>query len=213
MFKEHSLELFTTFLLLVLMLTRKRMILMILDVVRHGQSVLNSQKRFAGSTDTPLTEFGEEQARLLAEQIKDEKYDLIVSSNLQRALKTAEILHEGRQEPLVVMPDFAERCLGIFEGLSYDEIEEKGLTEMADQGLKLVDAAPPEAESMRQVSLRVERGLKQIQHQGVAKVLLVCHGFVIKEINRRLNNLSFEEMEDFRAANCELVRFIIADSE
>lgn len=58
-------------------------------IVRHGESVTNIQGVYCGQTDKPLTEKGMMQAEITARYLKDEKVDLIYSSDLLRAYQTA----------------------------------------------------------------------------------------------------------------------------
>ena len=58
-------------------------------MIRHGFSVANDVRRFAGNFDVELTETGKKQAKLCAEALKNEKIDAIYSSDLKRAYQTA----------------------------------------------------------------------------------------------------------------------------
>ena len=66
----------------------------ILIFVRHGYSLANEQNIFAGITDVPLTEVGKEQARLTAHYLSRYAIDKLYSSDLQRAMQTAQPIAE-----------------------------------------------------------------------------------------------------------------------
>jgi len=63
----------------------------ILYVFRHGQSVDNENFIFSGWRDSPLTDLGREQARVLADKLKDKKLDLLIASDLSRSIETMQI--------------------------------------------------------------------------------------------------------------------------
>ena len=56
--------------------------------VRHGQTIWNVEKRFQGLSDSPLTELGITQAKLLGKKFKDIKFDKFYSTSLKRANDT-----------------------------------------------------------------------------------------------------------------------------
>ena len=66
-------------------------------LIRHAETDFNRQLRFQGHLDAPLNANGLAQAARLAERLADEPIDLIVASDLQRALQTAEPLAARRR--------------------------------------------------------------------------------------------------------------------
>jgi broad specificity phosphatase PhoE len=64
--------------------------------IRHGQTVYNLEKRYAGSIDIPLNEKGIEDAENAAIILKDYDFDIVITSKLKRAIQTAELLVAGR---------------------------------------------------------------------------------------------------------------------
>lgn len=92
-----------------------------LYLVRHGQSDGNAEGRFGGHGPTPLSALGREQAKLAARYLAKEGVDAIYSSDLSRAVETAEALSELIQIPVIKKPAFRERNVGVLEGLTFDE--------------------------------------------------------------------------------------------
>jgi probable phosphoglycerate mutase len=92
-----------------------------LFLVRHGQSAGNAEGRFGGHGTTPLSELGRHQAELAAEALAKEGIDAIFSSDLDRAMQTAEPLSQKLNIPVYSTKAFRERHVGVLEGLTFDE--------------------------------------------------------------------------------------------
>ena len=190
---------------------------MILYVTRHGETDYNVQKRYTGSTDIPLNAKGLQQANNLAHYLSSEEFDVIVSSPLLRAKQTAEAIQKFHHVPIVFIKEFAEICVGVYEGLTREEIQAqypKTWARLADGwtslGSRPQDDAPEGGETPRQFDIRISVGIKKIKETySENKVLLVCHAFVARLINRQLAGLSFEEMDTFILGNCEIVKYVL----
>ena len=90
-------------------------------LVRHGQSQGNAEGRFGGHTDTPLSAFGRKQAEATAKALAGEKVNAIYSSDLRRAVETANPLAELTRAPLLTTDSLRERSVGVMEGLTFAE--------------------------------------------------------------------------------------------
>lgn len=93
-------------------------------LIRHGQSGGNADGRFGGHGPTPLSELGRKQAELTARAVANEGISAVYSSDLARAIQTAEPLAKRLKLDLHVSPDFRERHVGVLEGLTFDESRE-----------------------------------------------------------------------------------------
>jgi broad specificity phosphatase PhoE len=96
-----------------------------LFLIRHGQSAGNAAGRFGGHSPTPLSDLGFEQARLTAEALSKENVNAIYSSDLLRAVQTAEPLSKLTGIPIITKPEFRERNVGVLEGLTFDESKQE----------------------------------------------------------------------------------------
>ncbi len=142
-------------------------------LVRHGETDWNAQGKYQGSTDVPLNAEGRRQAALLAEAMRGEAWDAIVSSPLQRAMATARAIAPGvGLADIAQDPDLMERAYGDAEGLTLVEREAKwpegewpGLEDWEDVATRAMSAIQRAAEA----------------HPG-QRVLVVCHGGVINAI-------------------------------
>jgi 2,3-bisphosphoglycerate-dependent phosphoglycerate mutase len=92
-----------------------------LFLVRHGQSAGNAEGRFGGHGPTPLSELGRFQAEVTAEALAKEGIDAIFSSDLDRAVQTAQPLAQKLDLPVYSTKAFRERHVGVLEGLTFDE--------------------------------------------------------------------------------------------
>lgn len=92
-----------------------------LFLIRHGQSAGNAEGRFGGHGPTPLSDLGTRQAEVTAEALVKENISAIYSSDLFRAVQTAEPLSRLTGIPVLTKSAFRERNVGVLEGLTFDE--------------------------------------------------------------------------------------------
>lgn len=88
-----------------------------LYLLRHGETDWNTVKRLQGAADIPLNEKGEDLARATCEGMKNIKLDLIFTSPLKRAYRTAELVRGDRIIPMITDERIREICFGDYEGL------------------------------------------------------------------------------------------------
>lgn len=91
-------------------------------LIRHGQSEGNIRQLFYGHTDGPLTPLGQRQAELTGKYLKDEKIDLLYSSDLIRAHDTAAATAERKGMPIISDCALREINAGEWEGRPFDEL-------------------------------------------------------------------------------------------
>ena len=92
-------------------------------ITRHGQTDWNLQKKVQGRADIPLNENGKNEAKEIHEKLKDEKIDLIISSPLNRARETSELIRGNREIPIILDERIIERSFGINEGKNKKDFE------------------------------------------------------------------------------------------
>ncbi len=147
-------------------------------VTRHGQSTWNASGRWQGQANPPLSDLGRRQAAMAAERLGT--VDLIVSSDLDRALHTATIISEALGVgPVVVEPGLRERDAGEWSGLSRHEIEQ------AWPGYLDAHRRPPGFEGDEPFLTRIHEALAaiEVEYRG-AELLVVSHGGVVYALER-----------------------------
>src|SRR5947209_803921 len=158
--------------------------MLLVYLARHGETEWNATGRFQGHTDTPLNEAGRDQARALAEQL-DGKIGAVAASDLARARETAEIVARAlRLKAPVVEPALRERGLGVFEGLTRDEIARRFPGEWEAYRRDHANA-PPEGEPWSAFIERATGAVRRLAGRlarGERPALLVTHGGVVKAL-------------------------------
>lgn len=148
-------------------------------LARHGQTQWNKLKKIQGRLDSPLTESGLSQAAALGRSLVDHGIDLIVSSPLPRALKTATIAREYLSCPLVENSDLVERHFGDWQGELYSNIEHTAL--FNEVFYEVTEQVPPNGESALAGAKRLKRALIDIATSHCQpNILVVCHGDILR---------------------------------
>ncbi|WP_307801318.1 bifunctional RNase H/acid phosphatase [Actinomadura violacea] len=149
-------------------------------LLRHGETPLSAEKRFAGTNDVPLTAAGLAQARAAALALKDRGLEAIVSSPLSRCRDTAAEIAAVTGLDVRVEDGFRETAFGDWEGLTFAEAG-KGWPAEMKAWLADPEAAPPGGESFAQVSRRVRTALDKLKVRNRQQtVLVVSHVTPIK---------------------------------
>jgi broad specificity phosphatase PhoE len=98
---------------------------MLLIAVRHGETEWNLQRREMGQLDSPLTKRGIQQAEALGHRLSGTPFDALYSSDLGRAVQTAEIIASICGKTVRFDSGLRERHMGLFQGLTWEEIGQK----------------------------------------------------------------------------------------
>jgi probable phosphoglycerate mutase len=149
-------------------------------LLRHGQTPMSVEKRYAGRSDVPLTDTGVRQAAAAAKRLASAGIGTIVTSPLQRAVQTAGEVAAVTGAPVVNDDGFRETDFGVWEGLTFAEVRQRWPDEMT-AWLADPEVAPPGGESFAQVSERVSASLHRVLagREGQT-VLIVSHVTPIK---------------------------------
>ena len=171
-------------------------------VTRHGQTDWNVQGKTQGRADIELNEVGIKQAKQTKEELKNIDIDLIICSPLKRAKKTAEIINEGRNIPIIFDDQIIERNFGEFEGekIKFDEFWDYNAHPRCQR-----------AETIQEIISRISNFLDKIKEEYKDKnVLLVTHGGVSIAINCYFKGIPEDgKLINYCLHNCEVQEFEI----
>jgi ribonuclease H / adenosylcobalamin/alpha-ribazole phosphatase len=151
-------------------------------LLRHGQTPMSVQKRYAGRSDVPLTDVGVQQAVAAAKRLASADLGVIVTSPLRRAVQTAGEVAGVTGIPVVTDEGFAEADFGAWDGLTFAEVRERWPAEVTEW-LADPQVAPPGGESLAEVSARVTDALRRVlTGRERQRVLIVSHVTPIKTL-------------------------------
>jgi len=94
-------------------------------LVRHGETAFNAAETFRGRADVPLNDTGLKQAQLLGVHLSTEKINVVYSSPLQRAVKTAEAIAAPHKLKVKLVENLNDIDCGEWEGLTLKEVKER----------------------------------------------------------------------------------------
>jgi broad specificity phosphatase PhoE len=152
-----------------------------LVLIRHGESVLGREGRYAGHGDTPLTPAGQRQILALRPRFAPFRGDFIFSSDLRRCRETAELLAPGR------VVRFSERLreldFGAWEGLTAEECRRRDPDRFGRWMRSPQSTRPPGGESMDQLWSRVRTFATHLARRHAGRTLtLITHGGPIRAL-------------------------------
>ena len=184
-----------------------------LIAVRHGEAEWNRAQREMGQMNSPLTPLGIQQAEAIARRLSQIPFAALYSSDLGRAMQTAEIIGAASHMPVTVDAGLRERALGIFEGLTVEEMRQRFPRERAEFERHDPDYAVPGGESARQRQERGARALTAIaeNHPGQT-VVAVTHGGMLTGFFAFVVGMQPGDGQAFFKGNCSYNSFEYSES-
>lgn len=183
-------------------------------LVRHAETEWNVQGRMQGHQDSRLTETGLLHARAVARRLMPVEPAVIYTSDLGRAVRTADEIAAATEATLVRERDLREKNNGIFEGLTRDEIAAQYPDIFARYGKRDPDFVIPNGESMVQVQARALTTLSRLAAVHPDETLvIVTHGGFLSGFVRHLLGIPLSAQWHFRLDNCGLSTVRYRDSE
>ena len=163
-----------------------------LYIMRHGETVWNSEKRYQGQLDSPLTPTGIQRTKIQKERISGLHFSAVYCSPLGRTRQTLEIL-SPRSDKTVFDDGLKEVSLGLLQGKTHKDLNAEE-TEAQNRfwnspGEFILEGA----ESMDDLEKRVRQFLKSIKDE-TGPVLLVTHTVIIKMIIKILESRPLERL-------------------
>ena len=172
-----------------------------LVLIRHGQSLWNAENKFTGWTDIGLSEKGIKEAQDAGKKLEDVAFDVVHTSALIRAQKTAEIIIKNNKKskdiPVYKDKRLNERHYGSLQGLNKKETAEKYGAEQVHIWRRSFDIPPPDGESLK---MNAERTIPYFKENVVEdlkngkNVLVSAHGNSLRSIVMYIENISKEDV-------------------
>ncbi|MDE0953899.1 MAG: 2,3-diphosphoglycerate-dependent phosphoglycerate mutase [Candidatus Poseidoniales archaeon] len=173
----------------------------ILVLIRHGQSLWNAENRFTGWTDIDLSKKGENEAEEAGKKLENITFDVVHTSALMRAQRTAEIIIQhnkiSKDAPTYKDERLNERHYGSLQGLNKTETAEKYGAEQVHIWRRSFDISPPDGESLKTTAERTLPYFKDdiVKHLDEGKnILISAHGNSLRAIVMYIENISKEDI-------------------
>lgn len=170
-------------------------------LLRHGQSVWNAANKFTGWTDVDLSEIGEGEAGKAGKELADIAFDIVYTSDLKRAQRTAKIAmsHNTASGEIPTICDWRlnERNYGDLQGLDKDETRAKFGAEQVHIWRRSYDVPPPGGESLETCAERTIPCLEELiipDLEAGKTILVAAHGNSLRSIVMHIEGLSKEEV-------------------
>lgn len=163
-------------------------------LVRHGEPELNSPARYWGSTNVALSQTGLRQAEQLRDCMAKEHIDCVYSSNLKRALDTAETIASIHRHEIVACPELREIDFGHIEGMAFDQISQSYPEIVRLWMARSTELRYPDGESIGEVEKRVALFRKRLEGHGSKEtVLVVAHSGVLRTLACQILGMDSEQ--------------------
>ncbi len=177
--------------------------------IRHGETAWNVDTRLQGHLDIPLNATGRWQAERTAGALVEEGISAIYSSDLLRALQTAEALGAAIALPVATDTRLRERAFGVFEAHTFAEIEARWPAEARCWTQREPDFAPEGGESLREAYARCIDAVHALAdaHAGQT-IALVAHGGVMDCLYRAATRQGLQTKRSWPLGNASINRLL-----
>ncbi|UCH50125.1 MAG: histidine phosphatase family protein [Betaproteobacteria bacterium] len=179
-----------------------------LTLIRHGETDWNAEQRIQGHLDIPLNAAGLAQAEAIGERFRDIDIDLLVSSDLRRAMQTVAPISRTRELAVLGDARLRERNLGVLQGKTREEAQRSVPDAFEAFRSRAEDAALPGGESLTEFAGRVIDVLTALarRYQG-KRIVAVTHGGVLDIAYRHATGMPLAAPRKFPIHNASLNTF------
>lgn len=180
-------------------------------LVRHGETAWNVAGRVQGHLDEPLNALGREQAgRLAAALAGREVLDAIYSSDLARALQTAQAVADGMGRTVLPQASLRERNFGRFQGLRFAEVSRQWPEEAERWRRRDPDwSAPQGGESLLQLRQRILAAVDALAGRHLGQHIgIFTHGGVLDIMYRAATGLDLQAARTWQLGNAAINRLL-----
>lgn len=181
-------------------------------LVRHGQTPFNRDLKWHDQSDIGLTDLGVNQAKAIAEALKNENPVAIYSSPLKRSLLTANLIAVEHNSTVIEKAGLSEIDAGQLGGLTYEEISKKFPDFFQTWESDIVNTAPPSGETMYSLQSRCWSVIEEIaltHREGT--VIVVSHSFSIASIICKAINLPLTSFQNLNIQLASISELLLHD--
>lgn len=143
-------------------------------LIRHGETEWSKSGRHTGTTDIALTEQGRKQASALAPLLAAQKFDLVLTSPMQRAIDTCRLAGLGDQAE--IEPELHEWNYGIYEGRTTADIRDE------TPGWSVWTSPVSEGENVAQVGARAQTIIDRLLSRDASNIALFSHAHFLRTL-------------------------------
>ena len=166
---------------------------------RHGETNFNRSKRFTGRVNSRLTSKGIEQANLIAEKLKEKRFQIAFKTSLSRSSNSLKrvLKHHPECKKVIVDDRIIERSYGDLERKHHKTIIQKYGKKQFDLWHRSYDVPPPGGESIKMVEKRVlsfVKDLLTLMEIEKVNVVISAHNNSMRPFRRYFENLTINEM-------------------
>ena len=180
-----------------------------LVLVRHGWTDWNDEGRYQGQDGPGLNNQGQAQVQAVARQLAGRPAQALYSSDLARALETAQAIAEAASLPLHTDPRLREIHQGVWQGMLFDDIQARYSADLQRFRADPVHHSPPGGETLAQLARRFTAALDDyaVRHAG-SRVIVVTHKLPIALVRCMATNRPPAEVWDAIPDNAQTISLV-----
>lgn len=177
-----------------------------IDLLRHGETIAGPC--FLGSTDAALSEAGWQAMQATVDvSHKEKNYQKVISSPLIRCARFAQPYSQKSELPLIIEDNLREIHFGDWEARTTEDVWNTQESLLSAFWNDPINNTPPDAEKFSYFQSRVNGAFEKIiKTYAGERILLVCHGGVIRQIVANILSLSFKQSQQIRFDYAGLTR-------
>ena len=181
------------------MIPGKRETKKIVYFVRHGQSVANVTPVFQ-SEDSPLSESGKKQAKLIADRISKVDFEVLISSPAMRTKETAKFISHATNKPIIFSELFIERQKpSSISGKSHNDKAASNKFDDWETSLYTHGMRVENGENFDDITVRAEQALSFLSARREKTLVVVTHGFFLRALLAKVLNGNFLTPDNFKS--------------
>jgi probable phosphoglycerate mutase len=177
--------------------------------IRHGETAWNVDTRIQGQLDIGLNDTGLWQAQRVGQALAEETLDAIYSSDLQRAMATAQAIAQATATPLHPELGLRERHFGHLQGQTWADIEQHWPEDARLWRSRDPHWAPQGGESLTVLRQRIADTVDRLASRHLGQhIVLVAHGGVMDALYRLATGQDIQTPRTWHLGNAAINRLL-----